>query len=273
MDSILPAAVVQLNSTLNKEANLDCAVRLTKEAARQGAHVIVLPELFNCLGPLASVVAEAESIPGPTTDRMSGLARELGVVLCAGTICERSGSPTQGFNTCLLFDTDGTLAATYRKIHLFDAEIPDQARIAESAHILPGEQVVVATTSAGRVGLATCYDVRFPELFRRLVESGAEIICLPSAFTKVTGAAHWTTLVCARAIENQCFMLAANQVGYHSAEMVSFGHSLIVDPWGSVLAEATSGESKVICATLTQDRLLTVRQQLPALCHRRAFLC
>ena len=236
------AAAVQLCSIPDKQRNLDAAEQLVRQAADAGAELVVLPELFNCLADFPTILAGAETIPGPTADRMSRLAAELQIHLCAGSICEVSGTANRGFNTSLLFDDTGELIQTYRKIHLFQIDRPEQPRLCEPDFMLPGRELAVVKTKLGVLGIATCYDLRFPELFRALIDQGVDTILFPSAFTFATGQAHWHTLVRARAIENQCFFIAANQVGSHTQSLRSYGHSLIVNPWGDTLAEA-EGES------------------------------
>lgn len=261
-------AAIQMNAGLDKESNLQTAERLVRDAAARGAELIVLPELFSAYGSLAEVVRQAEPIPGPSSTRLSALARELQVVLCAGSICE-SAAEGKGYNTSLLFDRDGWLLATYRKMHLFDVEIPGKVRVRESESIVPGQEVVATRTELGVVAQAICYDLRFPELFRALAERGMEILCFPSAFTATTGRDHWEVLVRARAIENACYIVAANQFGSHGGSLASYGGSLIVDPWGEVLARAPLDTEAVLVADLHDERLQQVRAQLPALRHRR----
>ncbi len=265
----MKAAVVQLNSSENKSRNLEIAKRLVRAAAADGAQLVVLPELFNCLGPLTLVQENAESLDGPTATAMRQLADDLSIYLCAGSICERAEIAKRAYNTSLFFGPDGVLVDVYRKQHLFDVQIPGEIQLSESSVMLPGRENVVSDLPPFRIGFATCYDLRFPELFRNLTEQGATVICLPAAFTYVTGKAHWETLVRARAIENQCYFLAANQVGEHSDKLVSFGHSMIDDPWGSI--EANLGDehnSYAVCA-IDFEQVVKVRERLPALLHRR----
>jgi predicted amidohydrolase len=265
----LPVAAVQLNSTDDKVANLAAAETAIRAAADAGAQLVVLPELFTCLADFPTILAQAEPIPGPTTDRMSRLAAELGIHLCAGSICETSDQAGRGYNTATLFDDTGQLLAKYRKMHLFQIDHSDQLRLSEPDFMLPGDQTVVVRTKLGRLGLATCYDLRFPELFRALLDQQVEIVLFPSAFTYFTGAAHWQTLIRARAIENQCFFVAANQVGYHNATLRSFGHSLIVDGWGNELAVADESHPATIHASLEWNAFETFRRRIPATHNRR----
>lgn len=269
MKRVARVAAVQMNAGTDKEANLQTAERLTREAAARGAELVVLPELFSVYGSLADVVRQAEPIPGPSSERLSALARELQIVLCAGSIGESAAQTGKGYNTSLLFDRDGALLAMYRKMHLFDAEIPGKVRVFESEWIAPGEEIAATRTSLGVVGQAICYDLRFPELFRALVDRAMEILCFPSAFTAATGRDHWEVLLRARAIENACYIIAANQFGLHGASLASYGGSLIIDPWGEVLACAPLDAEAVLVADLHDERLQQVRAQLPALRHRR----
>ena len=259
---------VQMTSTADRARNLDTAVRLVQEAAGLGAKLVGLPENFAFMGPEEARHAGAESLEGPTLGALRELARRLGIHLLAGSIAEKVEDPKKTANTSVLVADDGSIAAVYRKIHLFDVNIPDGARYAESEVVVPGDKVVVAPTHLGRVGLTVCYDLRFPELYRRLSELGAEILTIPSAFTLFTGKDHWEVLVRARAIENLAFVMAPAQVGRHSASRQTFGNAMIVDPWGVVLARCPDGEG-VCVAPFRRDRLERVRQELPALKHRR----
>jgi predicted amidohydrolase len=269
MKETLRAAVVQMNAGLDKLQNLATAERLVREAANAGAELILLPELFNAYGDLREVVALAEPIPGPTSARCAALAKELNVTLAAGSLCEQSGSAEYGYNTSLIFGPDGELRAKYRKIHLFDVEIPGRVSVCESRCIRPGESAQCIATPLATLGQAICYDLRFPELFRALAAQQMEVLLLPSAFTATTGRDHWEVLVRARAIENQSYVLAANQYGAHGEQLASYGGSLIVDPWGEVLARAPLDQEAVLIVDLTHERLQQVRTRIPALAHRR----
>lgn len=270
------AAAVQMKSGPDKGANLAQASARIAEAAAAGAQLIALPEVFAWRGPHDRERFEAESIPGATTDAMAALARRLGIHLVAGSILE-SRRPDDGadageglpFNTSTLFGPDGSLLALYRKIHLFDVDLPGRVTIRESGLRAPGSETACVPTSLGRIALAVCYDLRFPELFRRLADAGAEVVVMPSAFTRPTGQAHWDTLVRARAIENQCFFLAPNQYGAGSAGFHDFGNSLLVDPWGEVLARGPDDDGAIVSAHLDAAVLERVRRELPSLAHRR----
>lgn len=268
MEADVQAAAIQLNANSTREQNVAKAVQMVAEAAAAGAKLIVLPELFNGYGDLAQVMQEAETIPGPTSERLRQCAMQHRVWLVAGSICEKSDDSQRGFNTCLFFAPDGSLLATYRKLHLFEANVPGNASVCESDHMRRGDDVVSIDTELAKFGLAICYDLRFPELFRQLSGRGMEVLLFPSAFTYATGKDHWHILLRARAIENQCFVVAANQCGQHTEKLKSYGHSLILDPWGRILAEAGEEET-IIYARLDGIRLKSVREVLPALKNRR----
>ena len=262
------AAAVQMTSGEDKDRNLEAAERLVREAAGRGARLVALPELFNCLGRKEQVVEAAEPIPGPTSRRMGDLARRLRITLAAGSICERVEGRDKVFNTGLLFDDSGTLLARYRKIHLFDVDLPGRVSYQESSWMAPGRDIVSADTDHGRLGLSICYDLRFPELYRQLVRQGCRILLVPSAFSLPTGKDHWEVLLRSRAIENQAYVIAPNQYGQHTPGFATWGHSAIIDPWGVALSVAPDGEG-VILARLDARRQETVRRELPALSHRR----
>jgi deaminated glutathione amidase len=261
-------AVLQVNSKNDKEANVREALRLLELAAERGADVAVLPENVNYLGPKEGLLRAAEEIPGPTSERFAAKARELGVWILAGSIPEVSEYADHNYNTSLLIDRQGAIVARYRKIHLFDVEISGNVSAQESATVAPGEEVVTADVEGHTVGLSICYDLRFPELYRELALRGAEIVFVPAAFTLYTGKDHWTTLLRARAIENQCFVVAAGQIGTHEPNMSCYGRSTIIDPWGTVLAQAPDGVG-IADADLDLDRVAEIRRQLPSLSNRR----
>jgi predicted amidohydrolase len=262
-------ACVQMTSRQDKAANLERAESLVARAASTGADVVVLPEKWNLIGSADDYRAAAEPLDGgPSVEAMSRWARALGITLVGGSITERREGREKLSNTSCVFDPEGGLVAVYRKIHLFDVAIPDGARYAESEGVRAGDQVVLAATALGRIGLTICYDLRFPELFRRLATLGAEILTIPSAFTLYTGKDHWEVLVRARAVENLAYVLAPAQVGKHGPRRETFGNAMIVDPWGVVLARCPDGEG-VCVAPFRRERLERVRRELPALKHRR----
>jgi deaminated glutathione amidase len=262
------ASAVQLNSTEDKQRNLAIAERLVREAASDGAELVVLPEKFNVLGAPSDLSAGAEGLDGPTMRWAASLARGLGIFLVAGSIVEKVDGEEKLRNTSALIGPDGLTRALYRKIHMFDVEIEGTV-YRESDAEAPGEEIVIAEAGALPVGLAVCYDLRFPELFRIMAVRGARAFTLPSAFTVPTGRAHWEVLVRARAIENQAFVIAAGQVGKHPPDHESYGHSMIVDPWGVVLASASDEPERVVTADLDLARQEEMRRKLPSLANRR----
>ncbi len=265
------AAAVQMCSGESKEANLEAATRQVEKAAQLGARVVALPELFNCLGRTEVMLQEAEEIPGRSSEAMGSLARRLGIILIAGSICERDAGAGKVFNTCLLIDSSGQLQARYRKMHLFDIDLPGQISYQESSWLSPGDVAVTAPTPLGCFGLSICYDLRFPELYRGLVEAGAEVVMVPSAFTLATGRDHWQVLLRSRAIENQVFVIAPNQYGQSTPEFTAYGRSTIIDPWGTPLAVAPDGEAMIL-ALIDPEQQREIRRRLPALDHRRHHL-
>jgi deaminated glutathione amidase len=267
------AAVCQLTSTSDAERNLRAAEALIRAAAAAGAQWVGTPENTNYLGPHAEKVRRAEPLDGPVCTRFAELAHELGIHLLLGSFNERSLDPTRCFNTSVLFAPDGARAAVYRKIHLFDVDVPGGVSFRESETVLAGDELVVAATPLARFGLTICYDLRFGELFRALVERGAEAIAVPSAFTAATGRAHWEPLLRARAIETQCYLLAPAQVGHHDdgGLRASFGRAMIVDPWGEILAEVADGPGYAL-AELDLERVAEVRRAIPVGAHRRPEL-
>jgi len=267
-------AAVQMNSRDDKAANVAAASEGIKRAAERGATLVVLPEVWTYLGPARGIRASAEPIPGPLTEQLAALAREHRIALVAGSFYETPvGAPDQRvYNTSLLFDDTGGIVARYRKIHLFDAAPRDfHSSYRESEDVAPGEEIVTARIGGVTIGMAICYDLRFPELFRALVSRGAELVVLPSAFTYETGIAHWEPLARARAIENECFLIAAGQTGQRPPAHQTWGHSMIVDPWGTILAEAGE-EPEVITAEIDLDEVVRTRRRIPSLANRRTDL-
>ena len=260
------AAAVQLNSNADKARNLAAAERLVRAAAADGADLVALPEKWNLLAGGEELLAGAEPLAGPSLTAARAWARELGVHLLAGSVAER-GEGEKASNTSVLIGPDGEDLAVYRKIHMFDVDAGGVS-YRESEHEQPGSEVVTGPVGELIAGLSVCYDLRFPELFRILALRGARILTVPSAFTTATGRDHWEVLLRARAIENQAFVLAPNQVGAAPPHFDSYGHSAIVDPWGKVLASAPDEEC-FVAADLdlgVQDR---VREELPSLANRR----
>jgi predicted amidohydrolase len=260
------AAAVQLNSTPDRDRNLATADRLTRAAAAAGAQLVVLPEKWPCLGTAEQTAAGAEPFDGPTLAWARGIARELGIDLVAGSFAERGEE--RGSNTSVHVGPDGELAASYRKLHMFDVEVGGRT-YRESEHEAPGAEIVVSHTANGvELGLTVCYDLRFPELYRILAVRGARVLVVPAAFTLATTREHWEVLLRARAIEDQCFVVAANQIGEHAPGIRSGGRSMIVDPWGVVLAQAPDSETFAL-AELDLERQAEIRRTLPSLANRR----
>ena len=263
------AAAVQLNSTADVDANIATADRLVRAAAAQGAELVALPEKWSVLGTQEEMTSGAETLEGRCITWAREIAAELGLELVAGSIREHVPGQTKGANTSVHIGPDGEIRAVYRKLHMFDVEV-DGVIYEESRDEHPGDEVTVSDLGDGRqLGLSICYDVRFPELYRALAARGVEVITVPAAFTLATTRDHWEVLVRARAIENQCFVIAPNQIGTHAPGQRSGGRSLIVDPWGLVLASAPDAET-VIVADLDFENLNQIRRRIPALTHRRA---
>lgn len=263
-------AVVQMTSRDDVEENLRAAERLVRTAAEDGAKLAVLPECFAFLGKESGKLAIAEALPGggPILERCRKLARECGAELVLGGFWEKGNDPSRVRNACVHLGADGEVRAVYRKIHLFDVDLPDGTTLKESETVEAGSETVVTETCFGKLGLSVCYDLRFPELYRALVDAGAIALAIPSAFTLTTGKDHWHVLLRARAIEAQAWVLAAAQYGHHLGSRRSYGHALIVDPWGTVVAECSDGEG-VACAFLDDEQVTRVRASLPSLAHRR----
>ena len=265
----LRVAAVQINTQHDKDHNLRRTEELIDEAASYGARLVALPEYVSFMGPKDQHASIAEDIPGPTTERFAAKARQHDIYLLGGSIHEATSTPGKFYNTSVLVGPDGALLAKYRKIHLFDIDITENVSANESATILPGDEIVTAEIDSHRAGLSICYDLRFPELYRQMALAGAQILFVPAAFTMFTGKDHWHVLLRARAIENQAYVIAPGQVGKHQPnDQACYGHSVIIDPWGTVIADAPDKEG-VIVADLDFDYLNKVRKQLPSLANRR----
>ncbi len=265
------AAVIQMQSTSNLEANLDMASTLIGRAGRQGAKLVATPENSNLLAPLSEKLRLAEPLDGPTCERFRALAERHKIHLLLGSFNERNDDdPTHCSNTSVLFEPGGSIISVYRKMHLFDVCVSDTINFRESETITPGSECVVARTALGNIGLSICYDLRFPELYRALVENQATMLTVPSAFTVPTGIDHWEVLLRARAIENQCYVLAPAQCGRHDPDGLreSFGHSMIIDPWGHVIASCGDDRGFAV-AELDLRQVSRARERIPALKNRR----
>jgi predicted amidohydrolase len=266
----LTCAVVQLSSQDAVAANLEVARGLVADSVKAGAELVVLPENFAFMATDADKRAHAEDLrePGPIVRFLMESARSHRIHLLGGGFPEKSGDAARPYNTSALFGPDGAVVATYRKIHLFDVDVPGGRSYRESEATLSGALPVVAGVKGVSVGLSVCYDVRFPELYRKLLDAGARVFTVPAAFTLQTGKDHWTALLRARAIENQVYVLAAAQCGTHPQGRATYGKSLIVDPWGDVIAQASDGPGFALARLdfAYQDR---VRAAIPCASHRR----
>ncbi len=262
------AAAIQMTAGSDKAANLERAEHLIRAAAASGAVLAALPETFNWRGKRSGERDAAEPLEGESLALMARLARELKLYLVAGSITERAAGQDKNYNTSVLFGPDGSRMGVYRKMHLFDVDLPGRVTVKESETKLNGADVVCVATTMGAVGLSVCYDLRFPELYRALTFAGAKILTVPSCFTFPTGEAHWEALLRVRAIENQCYVIAPAQFGPNVHGFSDYGNSMIIDPWGRVLGRAPDYEG-VVVAPIDLHYLDRVRHELPALTHAR----
>jgi deaminated glutathione amidase len=268
MPDRLRVACVQLNAGTDKAANLEKAERLVGRAASTGADVVVLPEKWNAIGSPDTLRANAEPLEGGASgEAMSGWARAHGITLVGGSITEIREGRERLSNTCPVYDPSGGLVAVYRKIHMFDVDVGGHT-YRESEAEEPGEETTVCDVEGWKVGLSVCYDLRFPELYRILALDGAELVTVPAAFTLYTGKDHWELLLRARAVENQCYVAAANMWGVQEGGKASYGRTSIVDPWGVVVAQAAD-EDTVVSAELDRAHMERIRRDLPSLANRR----
>ena len=265
----MKVGLVQLNTTDDRVANLAQAEMAVERVVTQGADLVLLPENFNHRGTEEANAAAAETIPGPGYEWARAMARKHGVFFHLGSLITRHGD--ERFNTSVVFDRGGAEVARYSKIHLFDVELPDGALYYESDAISPGNEIVTFECEGITFGLAICYDLRFPELFRALADRGAEVFLVPAAFTIPTGISHWESLLRARAIENGCYVAASGQWGPSKVGKPCYGHSMVVDPWGVVVAQCRESVSSLV-AELDLDYLREVRRRMPVLEHRRRDL-
>lgn len=271
-DLSFTAAMVQMCTGLLPRANLAQGTKLIREAAAQGADYVLTPEVSNMIQSHRQAMFENLALEEDDLSLKAyrALAAELKIHLHIGSLALRA-SPERAVNRSFLIGPDGTVIASYDKIHMFDIDLPDGESYRESANYQPGETAVIADLPWGRIGLTICYDVRFPALYRALAESGASFLTVPSAFTVRTGEAHWHTLLRARAIENGCFVFAAAQAGTHESKRQSYGHSLIIDPWGTILAEGSATETGVFLAKIDPAKVEAARKTVPSLQHGRRF--
>ena len=264
------SAAVQLNCTSDASKNQATADALISRAARYGAALVVTPENTNYLGPHHEKVRLAEPVDGPTSSHYAELAAKLGIHLLLGSFNERCEDAGRCYNTSVLYGPTGNILGSYRKMHLFDVDVSPEVRFAESDTVKAGDQPVVVETALGRIGLSICYDVRFPELYRLLVAQGAQILTVPSAFTLTTGKDHWHVLLRARAVECQSYVIAPGQSGKHDDDGLrnSYGHSMIIDPWGHIVAMCSDGPG-IALAEIDLTRVDSTRAGMPVSSHRR----
>jgi len=266
-------AAVQMTSGLQVEKNLQAAAHLLQQAAQVGAELVVLPEMFTLMGaPETTKLAVAEAPgAGPVQDFLAAQARLHNFWVVGGTTPIKSPDPQKTYNSCFVYNPQGEQVQRYDKIHLFDVTVKrDFETYQESTAVAAGDKTVVVDTPFGKLGLAVCYDIRFPELFRNLLDQGMEIFAIPTAFTAKTGQAHWELLLRARAVENFCYAIGACQSGTHANGRQTYGHSMIVDPWGTVMACLAEGTG-VISADIDREKLQQIRQDFPSIQHRRIF--
>jgi len=261
-----------MTSGTDVATNVATALELVGDAVDRGATYVQVPEYVTYYGPARGFADAAESVPGPSTRRFAGMARQRGVTVHVGSLLERTSEPGRYHNTSVLIDAAGEIVATYRKAHLFDIDVPGEVAHRESDAIVAGDDVVVADLGDVRLGLSICFDVRFPELYRHLALHGATVLAIPAAFAAATGRVHWEILVRARAIENHAFVVAAAQVGSTSGGLASWGHSMIVGPWGEILAEGGGDGNDVLVANVDLAEVARRRAQLAVLALRRPDL-
>jgi predicted amidohydrolase len=264
---ILQVALIQTDAGPDPGGNVTEAARLADEAAAGGARLVALPEYLQYRGPDPGYRASARPIPGPFTEAFADVARRRGVWILVGSLAETADDAARPYNTSVLIAPDGSIAARYRKIHLFDVAVDEGPVDTESARVSPGDEVVVADVDGARLGMSICYDVRFPELYRALALDGAEILAVPANFTERTGRDHWEVLLRARAIENGAWVIAPSQIGGPPGQP-AFGRSMVIDPWGTVVAQAPDSVA-IVRAEIDTARVAAVRRQIPALANRR----
>ena len=270
MSDRVKVAAVQMTSTPDVEHNLSRAEHLVEQAAREGARLVLLPECVVQLGPGTDKLKVAEKLDehGAIFSRFTNLAKTHKLDLIVGGFWETSPRADRVYNTSVHIGPEGGVRAAYRKIHLFDVDLPDGTRLRESDTMLASDAPVTTHTCAGLLGMSICYDVRFPELYRKLVDQGATVLAVPAAFTLTTGKDHWHVLLRARAIESQCYVIAAAQTGHHFGDRRSYGHALICDPWGTIIAECSEGEG-IATGYVDANYTARVRASVPSLRHRR----
>jgi predicted amidohydrolase len=266
---VMRVAVVQLNSSGERDENVARALQLVDQAANQGTQFVLLPEYMTFLGAYSRYAEMSETVPGPTSRQLAATARRHAIYLHGGSLIQKTHLPDRFYNTSLLFDPQGELMARYRKVHLFDVNVPGQVTDTESHTILPGDSLTIAALPECNLGLSICFDLRFPEMYRQMAAAGAEVFVVPAAFARATGRAHWEILLRARAIENHAYVLAAAQYGKDAAGHWRYGRSMMIDPWGEVLAAAPEMGEQVLIADISREVVLRRRQQMPVLDMRR----
>ena len=264
------AAAIQLNASSDVDATWKQTHDLVSRAARYGAALVCTPECTNYLGPHDQKVATAQPLTGSTVQRYQDLARRLNIHLLIGSVNEKSEQPDRCYNTSVLIGPDGDRLGHYRKMHLFDVDVPGGVTFCESDTTVPGDEPVVVQTELGGIGLSICYDLRFPRMYQALTDAGAEVLAVPSAFTLATGKDHWHPLLRARAIETQCYVIAPGQHGHHDDKGLrdSYGHSMVVDPWGAIVGMSSDGPG-IALAEVDLDRVRSIRRRMPVREHRR----
>lgn len=258
--------ICQLSVTADKKANVERAKQMIREAVHNGSHIVVLPEMFNCPYENKYFPLYAEDFPGETTDMMAGLAKELGIYIVGGSIPEKDGDVI--FNTCYIFDIEGKVIGKHRKMHLFDIDVEGGIRFKESDSLGSGKAVTVVETKYCKIGVAICYDMRFPELMRIMALEGAEVIIVPAAFNMTTGPVHWELLARMRALDNQVYFAAASPSRNLDASYHSYGHSCIANPWGTIISQKDETEG-IVYGDIDLSLVVKVRRELPLLLHRR----
>ena len=265
----LTVAAVQMTANEDKERNIDIALGFIDDALRKGAELVVLPEMFNCYSFPEVMIENAETVPGYTTNILSKKAKDKGIYIICGIYEKAEGQ--KAYNTCVAIGPDGNILGTYSKTHLFDIDVPGSITYNESQGVSPGKKITNFQIKDIKCGMAVCYDLRFPELFRVMALEGASIFVVSCAFTRATGQFHWDPLIKARAIENQVFLIAANQIGKHPNDIISHGNSMIVDPWGRVLVHASDSDN-IIMSRLDFNILKSSRDEMPLFKQRRKDL-
>ena len=268
----MKVAVVQLNAQTKKTDNVKKALHFVQNAVCAHAELICLPEVFNYRGPLQGKIHNvAENIPGESTAPFFEEAQKSNVFILLGSVCEKKDKKKKAYNTSLLIDPRGKVASKYRKINLFKAVVGHKA-IDESKNLLPGKKICCAPLKGFVLGMTICYDLRFPEVYRSCAKQGCDLFAVPSNFTQMTGQAHWEVLLRARAIENLCYVLAPNQTGKDEKGIAAYGNSMIVDPWGKILARASADREEILYAEINQNALREARRKLPLIAKKRLFV-